>query len=128
MNDQNAERAILAVCYQSGLTDILKRLDPEGVPINFLNPIPGTKLEAAGLLAPIEAVRIIALFRSALPDSDILVCGGRKAVLGDLQSWIFPAGANGMMIGDYLTTHGGLPKDDLKMIHDLGLEPTRDSM
>lgn len=107
------------------LASTLERLDPDGVPINFLDPIPGTKLEDAGLLAPIEAVRIISLLRSTLPDKDILVCGGREAVFGDLQPWIFPAGANGIMIGDYLTTPGGPPKEDLKMIRELGLEPSR---
>jgi len=107
------------------LASTLERLDPDGVPINFLTPIPGTKLGDASLLAPIEAVRIISLLRSTLPGKDILVCGGREAVLGDLQSWIFAAGANGIMIGDYLTTVGGPTKEDLKMIYDLGLEPSR---
>ena len=57
-----------------------------------------------------------------LPRARIIVCGGRKENLRDLQSMIFEAGANGLMIGNYLTTLGRSVEEDLQMIADLGLE------
>ncbi|MFC1667984.1 biotin synthase BioB [Chlamydiota bacterium] len=103
------------------LAFLLKELDVEGVPINFLIPVKGTKLEHKELLPPLESLAIISLFRLILPDKDIRVCGGRTVVLRDFQSWLFFAGANGMMVGDYLTTKGRQVADDLKMLRDLGL-------
>lgn len=99
----------------------LQALAPDTVPLNFLNPVKGTPLENQPQLAPREILRIIALFRFALPFADIQVCGGREVNLRDLQSWIFFAGANGMMTGGYLTTGGRSPEQDRKMIEDLGL-------
>lgn len=101
----------------------LRGLGVGSVPINFLNPVPGTPLGARPLLPPAEALRIIALYRFLLPDREIKVCGGREVTLRDLQSWMFRAGASGTMIGDYLTTKGRSPADDLRMIADLGLTP-----
>lgn len=100
----------------------LKELDVDSIPLNFLNPIPGTKLENARYLTPLECLKIISLFRLIMPKKDIFVCGGREVNLRDLQCMIFFAGANGMMIGGYLTTKGRKPDDDLKMIYDLGLK------
>ncbi|MDP2268770.1 MAG: biotin synthase BioB, partial [Deltaproteobacteria bacterium] len=51
---------------------------------------------------------------------DITICGGREVTLRDLQSWIFAAGANGMLVGNYLTTQGRDIKADMDMIKDLG--------
>jgi len=101
----------------------LRRLRVESVPINFLSPIPGTRLADRPLLSTQEALCVIALFRLVLPDRDIIVCGGRGAVLRDCQSWIFRAGANGMMVGGYLTTGGRRIADDIQMIRDAGFEP-----
>ena len=101
----------------------LRELGVDSIPINFLNPISGTRLEAQPLLSPDEALRTIAMFRIVLPDRDIVVCGGREVTLGDLQPLLFWAGANGILIGNYLTTSGRNAEDDLKMIRDLGLEP-----
>jgi len=100
----------------------LRRLDPDSVPINFLRPVPGTPLEKLKPLPPLEALRIIALFRFILPDKTIKVCGGREHVLGDMQSWMFYAGANGAILGNYLTTVGRRPAEDLAMVKNLGLE------
>lgn len=105
------------------LASTLKELDVDSIPINFLNPRPGTPLEAANFLTPFECLKIIALFRLMLPKKDIVVCGGRQVNLRDLQPLIFAAGANGMMVGNYLTTKGRDPKEDLQMLTDLGLRP-----
>lgn len=105
------------------LASILKEIEPDSVPLNFLNPIPGTPLESAKPLNPLEILRIIAIYRIILPKTDISVCGGRERNLRDLQSWIFYAGANATMLGNYLTTPGRPPKEDLQMIEDLGLCP-----
>ncbi len=98
-------------------------LEVGSVPVNFLNPIPGTPIENTRPLTPIECLKIIAVYRLMMPDKDIYICGGREKNLGDLQSWIFMAGANGLMVGDYLTTSGRSMGLDLKMIRDQGLEP-----
>ncbi len=105
------------------LTETLKELEVDSVPINFLNPRPGTPLGEAQNLTPRECLRIIALMRLMMPKTDIIVCGGREVNLRDMQSLIFAAGANGMMVGDYLTTKGRAPEDDTTMIRDLGLTP-----
>ncbi len=99
----------------------LRNLEVDSVPINFLNPIKGTKMEGRPLLPPIEALKIIAMFRFFLPDKDIKAAGGRSVVLRDLQSLLFAAGANSMMVGDYLTTKGRQVSDDIQMVKDLGL-------
>lgn len=99
----------------------LKELGVDSVPVNFLNPIPGTPLADADYLTPTECLRIIALFRFVLPDRRISVCGGREKNLRDLQSMIFFAGASGMMIGNYLTTTGRTLENDRKMLKDLGM-------
>lgn len=100
---------------------LLKKHDVDSIPINFLTPIKGTPLENLKPLEPFEALKIIALFRLVLPDKDIRVCGGRP-LLGDFASWIFIAGANALMTGNYLTTTGRHYIDDLKFIEAHGLE------
>ncbi len=99
----------------------LKKLDVDSIPLNFLNPIPGTRMENMPLLPPMEALKVIALFRIINPEKDIPICGGRERTLKDFQSWVFMAGANGMMIGDYLTTAGRNIEMDIEMIKDMGL-------
>jgi biotin synthase len=99
----------------------IERLPIDSVPINFLNPIAGTRLENQSILSSEEALRIIALFRLLLPNKHIGICGGREKSLQDAQSYIFEAGANGIMIGNYLTTAGRSIADDLKLIKDNNL-------
>ena len=100
----------------------LRELDVDSVPINFLMPIAGTPLENASLITPLEALHSIALFRFILPNKEIRVCAGRGTALRRLHPLIFAAGADGFMIGNYLTTSGLDPNEDLAMIGDLGLE------
>lgn len=104
----------------------LKELGVVSVPINILNPIPGTP--AANKykpVPPLEVLRLIATYRFILPTVDIGVFGGREKALGTLQPLMFLAGANVTLIGDYLTTKGQTPDKDLQMITDLGLEIDR---
>ncbi|HEY5513586.1 MAG TPA: biotin synthase BioB [Geomonas sp.] len=100
----------------------LKELDVDSVPINFLNPVAGTRLEGASNISAMECLKTVAIYRMILPGKRITVCGGREKNLRDLQSWIFFAGANGTMIGNYLTTLGRNIDVDLKMFDDLGLQ------
>ncbi len=102
-----------------GLT--LRELAVDSVPINFLAPVEGTPLAGRNPLPPMDCLRIIALFRFLLPRARISVCGGREQNLGEFQSWIFLAGASGLMVGNYLTLKGRDLQADLKMIRDAGL-------
>lgn len=101
----------------------LRELGVASVPINFLVPVAGTAMEGRAPLPPLESLQIIAVYRFMMPKATIKVCAGRDRNLGDMASWIFYAGANAMMIGDYLTTAGRTPAVDLKMIRDLGFKP-----
>jgi len=103
------------------LAFFLKELEVDSIPINFLNQIQGTRMENRSLLPSMEALKCIALFRVINPDKDITICGGREKTLGDFQSWIFMAGANGLMIGNYLTTKGRSSEMDMDMIRQMGV-------
>jgi biotin synthase len=100
----------------------LRELQVDSVPLNFLNPIEGTRLAGSSMITPMECLHTIALFRLILPDKRISVCGGREHNLRDLQSWIFLAGASGTMIGNYLTTTGRPASQDWQMLKDLELQ------
>jgi len=99
----------------------LRDLDVDSVPINFLMPVPGTPLASITRITPLEALHSIALFRIILPGKEIRICGGRGSALGDLHPLIFLAGADGFMIGNYLTRTGLDPGDDLAILAGLGL-------
>lgn len=100
----------------------LRGLGVDSAPLNFLMPVSGTPYEFQPPLSAEDCLRIVALFRLMLPGAGIRIGGGRGRVLGEMQHRIFFAGANGMMIGDYLTAKGRKPEDDLGMIRGLGLE------
>jgi len=100
----------------------LRELDVDSVPLNFLNPIEGTRLAGSNLITAQECLVTIAIYRLLLPAKMITVCGGREKNLRDLQSWMFFAGASGTMIGNYLTTTGRNTSDDWQMLRDLELE------
>jgi len=104
------------------MAETLRELDVDTVPINFLNPVEGTRLAEAAFLTPLECLKIIALYRFMLPDKHLTVCGGREKNLRELQSWIFLAGASGMMTGNYLTTPGRAPELDRQMLADLEMQ------
>ncbi|MEP0842074.1 MAG: biotin synthase BioB [Phycisphaerae bacterium] len=100
----------------------LREVGVDVVPINFLVPIDGTPLAGVEPMEPMECLKIIAVYRFLLPDKEIKIAGGREVHLRDLQSWIFFAGADSFLIGNYLTTSGRSAEMDRQMVRDLGLE------
>jgi biotin synthase len=103
----------------------LAALDPTSVPINLLNPRPGTKFGDRDFMDPWEAVKWIAIFRLILPEALFRLCGGRIENLGELQQLAVKAGLNGVMMGNFLTTLGSEPEDDRAMFEELGLNTAR---
>jgi biotin synthase len=93
----------------------------DSIPLNFLVPLAGTRLEARPPLKPLDIIRSIAMFRMMNPSAEIKVCAGREHVR-ELGAMIFYAGATGFMMGPLLTIRGREPADDLKMLEDLEIE------
>jgi len=103
----------------------LRQLGVESIPVNFLNPIDGTKLAGLNELNPRYCLKVLAMFRFANPTREIRISGGRELHLGSLQALgLYPA--NSIFVGDYLTTKGQAPDADYTMIEELGFEITRD--
>ncbi len=98
----------------------LRDLAPELVPVNFLNPRPGTALEGETSIGGLEAVKYVALFRLIMPRAAIKVAGGREPGLRSLQSLALLAGADGIIVGGYLTTAGRGLAEDMQMLDDCG--------
>lgn len=104
---------------------LLRELNVDNVPLNFLQAVPGTPFAHLSSLPPLEALQAVAVYRFILPDKHIHIAGGRDQVLRDMQSWIFYAGASGCMVGNYLTTCGRPLQQDLQMLKDLQVAMTR---
>jgi biotin synthase len=105
------------------LATVLRDLEVNSIPVNFLNPVKGTPFESREKISAEEALRIIAMLRIICENATVRVCGGRQTSLQNRQSEIFEAGANGLMTGDFLTTAGTAIQDDLTMIQHCGLTP-----
>jgi biotin synthase len=103
----------------------LAAIDPTSVPINMLNPRPGTKFGDREFMDPWEAVKWIAIFRLILPEALFRLCGGRVENLAELQELAVRAGLNGVMMGNFLTTLGNEPAEDRRMFRELGLNVAR---
>src|SRR5215216_1202138 len=103
----------------------LAAIEPPSVPINLLNPRPGTKFGDREFMDPWEAVKWIAIFRLILPDALMRICGGRVENIGELQALAVEAGLNGVMMGNFLTTLGNLPEEDHAMFEEQGLNIAR---
>ncbi|HEY7915465.1 MAG TPA: biotin synthase BioB [Acidimicrobiales bacterium] len=97
----------------------LQELDPTEVPLNFLNPRPGTPLGDEQPVAAWDAIRWIALFRLGLPGVILRYAGGREVTLRELQSMGMTSGINALIVGNYLTTLGRPAGADLQMLSDL---------
>ncbi|MDE0837578.1 MAG: biotin synthase BioB [Kiritimatiellae bacterium] len=97
----------------------LAKLGTESVPVNFLDPRPGTPLEKVKRLSPSDALRCLAMFRFVNPSAEIRVAGGREVVLRDMQALaLYPA--NSLFSEGYLTTGGQGHSQDEKLILDAG--------
>jgi biotin synthase len=101
------------------LLEQLREVEPAEVPINFLNPRPGTPLGGRPLVEPLAAIKWIALFRLALPEVILRYAGGREVTLRELQAMGLTSGINALIVGNYLTTLGRAPEEDLTMLNDL---------
>jgi len=97
----------------------LHELDADSIPVNFLNPIKGTKLENATRLTPTFCLKVLALFRYMNPSKEIRISGGREKNLRSLQPLGLYA-ANAIFVGHYLTTDGQEASSDYQMLSDLG--------
>ncbi len=104
----------------------LKRYNPECMPVNVLNPRPGTPLENAPKLDPREVIKTIAVFRFILPKANIKLAGGREVNLGEHQLLALKAGANGVVTGGYLTTGGNSFEMDRALLKEAGYEVADD--
>ena len=98
----------------------LAELDPHEVPLNFLNPRPGTPFGDLDVLPASEALKAVAAFRLALPRNMLRFAGGREITLGDLgaRQGIL-GGINAVIVGNYLTTLGRPAEADLELLDDL---------
>ena len=99
----------------------LRDLGADSVPINFLVPVNGTPLGKRAPLGPMEALKIISLYRLIMPGREIRVCGGRLQTLGEQNSLVIAAGADGLLTGDCLTVPGHSPADDIALVRANGL-------
>jgi biotin synthase len=100
----------------------LAELAPDEVPLNFLNPRPGTPFGDLPVLEAKEALRTIAMFRLALPRTILRFAGGREVTLGDLGTRDgLLGGINAVIVGNYLTTLGRDPSDDLALLDELAM-------
>jgi biotin synthase len=99
----------------------LAELRVDSIPVNFLQPIPGTPLAGVRQLNPRYCLKVLALFRLANPRCELRMAAGREVHLGSLQALGLYA-ANSIFVGDYLTTKGQAPEDDYRMIEEMGFE------
>ncbi len=98
----------------------LAQLQPDEVPLNFLNPRPGTPLGDQPVMDPKDALRAIAAFRLALPRTILRYAGGREITLGDLGTREgLLGGINAVIVGNYLTTLGRPATSDLELLQEL---------
>ena len=97
----------------------LKKLEVDSVPLNVLMPIAGTPFEGIKLMSCDEIFRSVAIFRIILEDKVIKLAAGRETALKDFQGMAFLAGANGMLIGGYLTLRGRDVEEDLRLAEEV---------
>ena len=98
---------------------LLKKLNVDSIPINLLVPIKGTSLESLNPISCIDAIRTICIFRIILKDKIIKIAAGRETILKDFQALGLMAGANGMLIGGYLTIKGRDVAEDRRLIEEV---------
>ncbi len=113
MGEEDEDRVDLALTY--------RELEVDSIPLNFLMPIPGTPLERAPGIKPLEALKVIAMFRFTNPKAELRLCGGREQNLRDFHG-MAALMTNAMMVGGYLTRAGRDIKKDYQLLEDLGLK------
>ncbi|MDW8066766.1 MAG: biotin synthase BioB [Aquificaceae bacterium] len=113
MGETNEDRVDLALTY--------RELEVDSIPLNFLMPIEGTPLQNAPGVTPLEALKIIAMFRFTNPKAELRLCGGREQNLRDFHGMAVLM-TNAMMVGGYLTRAGRDIKKDYQLLEDLKLE------
>ena len=99
----------------------LAALEPDEVPLNFLNPRPGTPFGDLPVMPAEEALRAVAVFRLALPRTILRFAGGREITLGDLARDGMLGGINAVIVGNYLTTLGRPATEDLDLLRELSM-------
>src|SRR5258708_22684757 len=99
----------------------LRDLGAREIPCNFLNPRPGTPLGPTTLMRPLDALRCVAVYRCVVPDSVLRYAGRREVLLRDLPASRMLARANGLIVGNYLTTLGRSAEVDIAILADLGM-------
>ena len=97
----------------------LAELDPDEVPLNFLNPRPGTPFGSQEPMSAVDALRTVATFRLVMPRTILRFAGGREITLGDLAERGVRGGINAVIVGNYLTTLGRPASEDIAMLADL---------
>jgi biotin synthase len=97
----------------------LASLAPDEVPLNFLNPRPGTPFGDRDPMSAVDALRAVATFRLVMPRTILRFAGGREITLGDLAERGVRGGVNAVIVGNYLTTLGRPADEDLAMLADL---------
>jgi biotin synthase len=97
----------------------LKELNVDSVPINILMPLAGTPLTEITPITMSEVLKTVAVFRILMPDKTIKIAAGRESFLKDFQGMAFMSGANGMLIGGYLTQRGRSVEEDKNMIDEI---------
>jgi biotin synthase len=99
----------------------LAALEPDEVPLNFLNPRPGTPFGDLPVVEAREALKAVATFRLVLPRTILRYAGGREITLGDLDVQGFTGGINAVIVGNYLTTLGRPATEDLDTLRELNM-------
>ena len=108
------------------MLESIASLEPMNVPINFFHPNEALPIVENSITRE-EAFELITLTRKMIPNAmKIMVAGGRELMFGDEEYKIFEKGANAFVIGDYLTTAGKTPADDIKELEKLGFKITRE--
>lgn len=101
------------------MASVLRDLKVDSVPVNFLVPVQGTPFESLPLISCVDAVRTICIFRIILPGKTIKIAAGRESILKDFQAMAMMAGANGMLIGGYLTIKGRDLAQDHRFVKEI---------
>jgi biotin synthase len=131
---EDARRAGLEVCcggivglgetpaQRVEFLETVRDLNPDSVPLNFYLPVPGARIRPPEDLTPEACLRIVAVARLMMPGKEIRLCAGREQYFGREQERMFRAGADGMMVGDYLTLKGRPSDEDRALLRRAGME------